>query len=213
MADVGAQDARDDDDAGMTLVELIVYMGLLIMVIVMVGSIFIAGKKVERDANSMANASNTAQLAARQIEWPLRNALTVQVDTVQFGGDLLVTKTRVDGATDSTNAATWKCVAFFYDRTSEAIYSITGSATGTPVTSGLTPGFSLSGWKEVVRGVVPHNSQPIFVTTGIGGGAVLEFDALTSRDTAPVNIRTSAIPRIQGSDGTSFGGEACGDYS
>lgn len=202
-----ARQELSDDESGMTLVELIVYMMLMTLVIVIVGSVFISGNKVQKDATSMADASNNAQLAAATLERPLRNAEKLQVPAA-FGGDLLVAKTRVGEV--NGDPSSWRCTAWFYDRTTEAIYSTSSPVTGPVTTSGLAPGFSLSGWTLLVDDVAQRGSTPVFQTTGVGGGASFTFDITTTRDKAPVTIESSVIPRAQGAG---IGGESCGSYA
>ena len=196
-----------DDDSGMTLVELIVYMMLMTLVIVIVGSVFISGNKVQKDATSMADASNNAQLAAATLEGPLRNAEKLQVPSA-FGGDLLVAKTRVGEKND--DPASWRCRAWFFDRATGAIYSTSSPVTGSVTTAGLTSGFSLSGWTLLVDSVAQRGTTPVFKTTGVGGGATFTFDITTTRDKAPVTIESSVIPRTQGAG---IGVESCGSYA
>lgn len=205
--DLTSRDALRDDESGMTLVELIVYMMLMTLVIVIVGSVFISGNRVQKDATSMADASNNAQLAAATLEGPLRNAEKLQVPS-SFGGDLLVAKTRV--GEDNDDPASWRCVAFFYDRSTGAIYSTSSPVTGAVKTAGLTTGFSLSGWRLLVDDVAQRGSTPVFKTTGVGGGTTFTFDVTTTRDKAPVTIESSVIPRTQGAG---IGVESCGSYA
>lgn len=192
---------RSENDAGVTLVELRVYMVLFALVVTMIASTFISGRRVEKDVSSMTRASNETQLFLAPLEWSVRNSTTLQVAETDFDSDLLVVKTRVDGGPENDDPGSWECIAWFYDEPTQTIYQRSGPATGTPVTAGLPSGFSLSSWRPVLqrveRTVDAGNPVPIFTTTGVGGGTLINFDTATSREKTPVAIDTVVIPRVQ----------------
>lgn len=202
-------------DAGVTLVELLIYMILFSLIVTMIASTFISGKRVEKNVAAVTRASNETQLILGELEWAARNSATLKVAATDFGGDLLVVKTRKDGGTDNSNPDSWRCVAWYYDELTKTIYTKRGPATGTPVTSALSSGFSLADWTpklmRVERSDNGGSQAPIFAPTGIGGGVILQFDTTTNYDKAPVAIDTTIIPRVQGPI-AEIGGVGCGIY-
>ena len=60
-------------DRGASLVELLVYLIIMVILVTLIASTFIQGRGVQGDQQSLADASNDAQLAAATIERPVRN--------------------------------------------------------------------------------------------------------------------------------------------
>jgi type II secretory pathway pseudopilin PulG len=149
------------DEAGFTLVELLVYSVLMILVLGIAGSLFIRLITEQRDIKAMADANNEAQLAFKQFEMDVRNADWAQVDA---GGTLLVARTRI--ATSVTNFAP-TCVGYYFDATDETLYRIqtTDSAPTTTALAAATPAALKAigeTWTPVVNSAGPIGSAAIF---------------------------------------------------
>lgn len=152
---------RRADEAGFSLVELIVYSLLMIVVLGLAGAAFIQMLISQRDITAMADASNEQQLAFQQLELDLRNADWVEV---RHGGTLLVMRTRV-ATTGSPDVS--RCVGYFYSAADEELrrVSTTVSATTADAVAAGNAGAveSLSGsWQVVVHGAEPFGGAPVF---------------------------------------------------
>lgn len=199
-------------DRGASLAELLVYIIIMVILTAVIASTFINGRGVQRDQQSLADASNNAQLAAATIEGSIRNAATIQVDTNVFGGDLLVVKTRIGEVNGDPKS--WSCKAWFYDAQTKTIYEKSDAPGPASATVGITERPDLTTWRFVADKVERARDEagslvPIFRTTGVGGGAMIRFDNASAREGSPVRINTTVIPRIQG---PGIGEETCGEY-
>lgn len=196
-------------DRGATLVELLVYLIIMVILVTLIASTFIQGRGVQGDQQSLADASNDAQLAAATIERPIRNAASIQVDSsvIDGGGNLLVVKTRV--GEPNNVASSWRCEAWFYDSASRTIYATTGTPGSSAATAGFVAKPDLSSWRQLIAEVDPVPGQPVFRTTGVGGGITMQFEAASQRRDTPVRINSTVIPRLQGAG---IGTESCGEY-
>jgi type II secretory pathway pseudopilin PulG len=200
---------RDRDDAGFSLIELIVSAALGVVVLVLVGTFFISSFAAQSTVTSTADAASRAQLAARQLEQQLRGASAVAVfEGSTSGSQLLVARTATgDGDVD------YHCEAWFYDATAEAVFhtSFEGESTwpwGASITnwidlgSGLTEAINLGGivgdtldwlfggsesdaeWSLVTAGVLPKG-------TTAGGSTTPVFSAAGNRS-ATITFEVSA---------------------
>ena len=194
------------DDSGVSLVELIIYSLLLSFVVFIAGGLLIQTLETQRDTTSLNEASNSAQVAVREMERGLRNAVEVRFPSAH-GGNLLIIKTRVGD--DPALASSWECRAWYYDAASDEIRYIEGPATGTPVTRGLTAPLNTSAWRTVLSNVVPTpngaSSYQVFESEALGG-AKIKFDVLAETGHGRMSTATTVIPREQG---TTIGGVSC----
>lgn len=194
------------DDAGVSLVELIIYSLLLSFVVFIAGGLLIQTLETQRDTTSLNDASNSAQVAVREMERGLRNAVQVQIPSAH-GGNLLIIKTRVGD--DPTLASSWECRAWYYDAASDEIRYLDGPATGTPVTRGLTAPLDTSAWRTVLSNVMPTPNgasvYQVFESEALGG-AKIKFDVLAETGHGRMSTATTVIPREQG---TTIGGVSC----
>jgi len=195
-----------DTERGVTLVELLVYSVLLMGVLAIAGSILLSAATSQRDVAAMANASDQGQVGVRLFERSMRNAASVAIPSTH-GGDLLIVKTRV--GQDGTLAASWVCRAWHYDATSRQLRTISGPATGTPVTRNLTAPLNSSTWRVVLSGVsrTPDGAsvKPVFSAQG-ASGATMDFDLKIGTSASRLTFASAAIPRPQGS---TIGGVSC----
>lgn len=200
------REVRQDGQRGTSLVELIVYSLLLVLVMAIAGSVLIRTLTTQRDVRSMAQASSTGQVAVRLFERSVRNAAQVSVPAAH-GGNLVIVKTRV--GLDGAAAASWLCRAWHYDAASDELRTISGPATGTPVTSGLSYPLSSSAWTVALSGVVPTLSGAtpliVFSAEALSGGKI-RFDMLTGNGTNRLSFSSAVIPRPQGA---TIGGVSC----
>lgn len=206
-ASYGGLRARLRRDDGTSLVELLVYLIVMAILVTLIASTFIQGRGVQGDQQSLADASNEAQLAAASIERPIRNAASIQVDSTAHAGDLLVVKSRVGEPNDAPGS--WRCYAWYYDSGTRTIYTTTDAPGTSSVTAGIVGAPDVSAWRPLITEVDKVPGHAVFRTTGVGGGITMRFDVSSQRQGAPVRIDSTVIPRLQG---TNIGEESCGEY-
>lgn len=170
---------QTDDDAGLTLVELIMYMVILVIVMLMAGAIFINIIQNERYARGTADAGNEAQLVFKQVEYDLRSAKWARV---AHGGQALVLATR---EASSASDATAKCVTYFYDDVDRELRrdSSTSATTaqGALAAANTSAMRTLSGdWNVVGTDVEPVGAAPVFGPTDA---------TISSPETVTVDLR------------------------
>lgn len=188
------------DDAGITLVELLVYSVLLTIVLTVAGGLLISTLHSQRTVREQTEASTTGQVALRLIERSVRNAAKYNMPS-GFGNNLLITKTRV--GEDPSLASSWECRAWFFDVTTGDLRHTSSPATGTPVTAGLTMPIDTSTWDLVFEDVVKVPGEDIFQYEELGGVEVT-FDVRAGD--SMVSFRSTVIARNQGE---TIGGADC----
>ncbi len=177
---------RGAADAGMTLVEMIVYSALLVIVLAIGGSLLVNAIGAQRRIGNLANATNDQTIGFTDVERTVRNASALRIS---HGGRLLLAATWVgDSADDRADPGSWRCVGY-------ALRTLGGETTLTKwqgTTGGVGAGgtadvaattdlnASTKGWNTVVDRVVA--APPVFtslatatpgptpVTTAVGVG-------------------------------------------
>lgn len=97
------------DDAGFTLIEMLVVVGLLFAVFAAVGGMYISTLQAERQVSTDTSSANDGQTVARSIDDAMRNGSSFYVTAGFDGGQLLVVRTA--GASASLD---WSCAAWYY---------------------------------------------------------------------------------------------------
>ncbi|WP_127475543.1 type IV pilus modification PilV family protein [Microbacterium sulfonylureivorans] len=149
-------------DAGVSLIELIVYVLLASIVVLTTAMILINSWNTQKDVTSVSEATNRGQSMGSTIERAMRNALDFEVSPDQ---QELRVRTSLTGSQ--------QCQAFYL-------------ATGTSrlaQSSGLLPSTTTS-WTVWNTGVKKNGATPFFVATG--QHLVYTFDIET--DSAPVRF-------------------------
>ncbi|MHB1234482.1 MAG: PulJ/GspJ family protein [Microbacteriaceae bacterium] len=187
---VGRRPRRDvGDDAGFSLIELIVSMGISVMILVVVGGLLTNGIRTEGSVRAAAAATNLGQLIAGSVEGGVRNASAVTViPGTDAGSQLLLARTVSGGATP-----VWSCRAWYYTpATGGAIYTMsTTPAAQIPVPSG-NPG---PGWTLMGAGLAPVDAATSTTVFSAPSGRVdLKFQ-VSSGTRAPVLVQTTTYLR------------------
>ena len=82
------------DESGFTLIEMLITSGLSMIVLVIAGSVLLAGLRTQENSRSVTDAANTAQQIERSIQAGVKNASAIAVTTnVVTGTQLLVART------------------------------------------------------------------------------------------------------------------------
>lgn len=141
------------EDAGFTMIELIVVVALLGAVLIAVGGMYISTLQAERQVSTDTSAANDGQLAARTIDDAMRNGSSFLVTDGFDGGQLLVVRTA--GADSSLD---WGCAAWYY--TPENGGEIRSQVRPDGVSIGVPGNTDLDGWMLLVSGITA--SGPVF---------------------------------------------------
>jgi len=180
----------ESSEAGLSLIEVLIYMVLAVVVLIIVGGLLIASLTSERKVRDSTQASNTGQLVARSVGEGVRNARAIKITSPSGGGQLLMVRTA-----SVTTSQTWLCQAWYFGggilgevrtRTTSpasAIPSLPADiATWTLLGTGINP---VSGGAVVTA--LPITDPPIMNPRSIQ----LTFD-VTAGTGKPVRINTAA---------------------
>ncbi len=154
------------DDAGFSLVELLISMTLFSVVLTIVGSVIVSALTAERTVREVTGSTTNGQLVVNVIEETVRNSTAISVTTAADGlSTFAAVRTTAGGAA--------RCHAWFYDSTAQAIFEHTSvSAITRP-----TPGAVDTEWTILSNGVVPTTNAggatlPVFAIRGTRGMTV-----------------------------------------
>lgn len=156
---------RADSDAGVTLIELIMYVLVLSIVLGAVTMILIGAWRTQEDVLSETEATNRGQLVSSAIERAVRNGLAIQVS----GGNTLQVHTSLPGA-----------------RACQGI-DLSGGVARLKISSGALG----TGWPAWQDGVTQIPGQPLL--TASGSTVTYAFQLNTS--TAPVRFMGTVSAR------------------
>lgn len=172
------------DDAGLTLIELLVTVLLLGLVVSAVAGVMISMFSAQRTVASVTQKTTAAQAAASGIADGVRNASDLALTAPSGSNQLLVVRTANSDAT-----LTWSCRAWYFDAAAGALRATT-TADGTKITAPSAT--QLSKWTLVAGDLAPRTGTGIF--TAVAGGIAISFNAQTSAG-PPVVISTTATKR------------------
>ncbi|NLP85899.1 hypothetical protein HF576_18875 [Microbacterium sp. CFH 90308] len=165
-----------ESDAGITLVELIIYVLVSSTLLLATAMILINSVNAQRDVLSMSEATARGQAMGATIERALRNAVAVDVATDPTGATLRV-HTSLAGALE--------CQGFVFSG-GDARTALSDSALSAP-----------SGWTVWESGILPSGAEAFF--TPDDAGVAYAFEIAT--DAAPVRIAGETATRINVSAG------------
>lgn len=158
---IGAPAIPDDKklvQAGVTLVELLVYMMLAVVVLAIVGGILINSSAADRSVRDATRATNAGQLISLSVGRGVRNASAVWHSAPDSTPELLMVRTA--GPLSPPN---WSCQAWSFSE-GEIRTTKSSSAIANTQTAG-----SVRSWTLLARGVqqafVGGVASPIFVVT------------------------------------------------
>lgn len=184
-------------DAGITLVELLIYSVLMLVVLTLVGTILYRALVSQRDVRDVTDASNAAQLVSASFERGVRNASKIAY-TTSAGDELLAVRARVGSST----APSWACEGWFYDASALTLYTKTVPAAGAPNPAITAPVSTAdyATWTTLARGLSPRApSTAVFTPDGLPIATVDLNISVAAGQRRPVVIVTQATKRPQGS--------------
>lgn len=158
-----------DDDTGLSLVELIVYIVLTGLVLGAVSIILVNSWRTQENVTSQSEATTRGQVMASTVERAMRNALDFEVSV---DGTQLRVRTSLAGAL--------ACQGFRLT-TGQALMTL--SATALPSNAAT--------WGQWESGITQRGSTPFFAATG--GTLTYTFDIAT--ETVPVRFAGEASIR------------------
>jgi hypothetical protein len=170
------------DERGLTLIELLVYMVLLVLVLIVAGGFLGSTLIQSKTVRAVDDNSTAAQLVADSIESGIRNSSDYSLTSPVGTDQMLVARVASKGATLS-----WSCAAWYY---SAAEGSIRMTRSSTQIVAPTTAQFAT--WTLLHAGVHPISGTTIFTTSG--RRLTIAFNGLTD-GYPPVAITTSAFSR------------------
>lgn len=182
---------EDDDDAGLTLIELIAAIVVSGIVILTIAMIFINSWRAQAQVVSTTEATNRGQVVASMIERAMRNALYFEVSEggiVGATGNVLHVRTSLTG--------NLRCQAFQLTEGAEPEFGAMQLATGELGLSAFAP------WKT---GIAKQGTTAYFEEKSGSGKQTLTYTFQIETDASPVSFTGDVAPRsgddTKGKDG------------
>jgi len=179
---------RASQNAGLTMVELLIYSLLLAMVLGIVGSFLISSLTTEKTVRGVIDATTDGQLAARSVENGIRNASKFKLTTLTSKDQVLLAR-----VANRTSAGGYNCQAWYYDY-SEGEIRYKKQAALIPETAWTG---HLSEWTVLLDDVVSAEGKPADapIFEELGTKLSINFRVLAGDD-PPAAISSSAVRRL-----------------
>lgn len=181
---------RIRDEQGLSLSELVVYIGLLAIVTIIAGSVFSTYFQGEKAVQDVTSATNRGQIITTSLSNGIRSAATIQV--LPVAGDDSQFITAKVGSADSTST-TWQCEAWYFSGSGE-VYHRTSS------TAIAIPDGDLTGWTFLTSGLlIPQTFVSPVVSLPVGSSVELSinFEVFVDGDFDAVKFSTKVANRGQ----------------
>jgi prepilin-type N-terminal cleavage/methylation domain-containing protein len=163
---------KHDQDAGFTLIEMMLATGVSLIVLAIAGGILINAMRAQDNASKVTSAGNTAQQIVRSVQAGVRNASAITVSSDPVAGTQLLLARNIGSDPASTAAS---CQAWYYS-------PVNGGAVYTKKTSPASlitvPVSGPDGiWTLLGSGITPADPVTGKVFNAPSGGRVeLKFD-------------------------------------
>lgn len=197
------------DDAGFTLIELMVYAILAVIVMSIVGGVIITTVRVQRTTTSISSATDEVQLAATTITDSVRNASGIDALTQTTAGQLLrarvASTTQTGPASAPVTSTTWKCYGWYYSIKSSTLYMASSATSMIAAPTLSSTGVPTStGWTALASGVTtPSGTGKTVPFDDAGGSKLLTLNLLVaSADASKIRISTSSQVSAQSGTGS-----------
>lgn len=189
------QHARAEQERGMSLIELLVYIVLTALMVTLITTLVISVSRASTQVRLNSESSNTSQALLERMQLNLRNAtaLTAKAD----GTNLLVIATVRSNTDGVENAEDMRCVGFYFDQATGKVHATTtetGSTTATK-TAFTTPA-SAKSWPVSATDVFKVGST-IIVDSASGSASIL-FQSTRGAQKQPVQYKASVPLQLGG---------------
>lgn len=174
---------RLDDERGVSLVELLIYIALSVVVLTIIAAILINALRTEATVRDSAASANSAQIAAQSLNRGIHNASAIEVTSPAAG--ITVVRTR---SIDSSAAGVWRCEAW---AVADGELRTTNSTTAIALP---TTASAVSSWLLLAAGVQPIGSAPIF-SLGADDRSLGVSLTVADGDAVPVNLDTTIVSK------------------
>lgn len=176
---------RIENQSGLGLVELMIYMALMLVALGAVAGLLIGMFNVNNEVTGSVNSAGQAQVAANSVESGVRNATAVSVQTIGSTAQMVLART----ATQTANSS-FVCQAWYFDSANGGSIRFRQSQTAIAIPDAAT----LQTWSLLIDGVQAPQATPVFRL--VGRRLDLNFTATKAKQT-PVVINTSASVRAE----------------
>lgn len=149
-------DAHANGEAGIGVIEIMVYTALMVIVMVVVSSVFNTLFKVHSSVAGGVSATQSNQLIANSVETGVRNASAVQLQTVNSTDQMVIARSVGSGDT-----AAWQCYAWYFDAGNHQVRFTASPTAVAPPTSA-----QLATWQLLGSKVYPQAGSGIFSLSG-----------------------------------------------
>jgi len=169
-------------DAGMGLVELIIYLALSLIILSALGGVVISMVSVQNQVMNSANGAEQAQLISRSVNSGVRNSTALDLQSVNGTDQILRVRTASGTATP-----VWRCQAWYFSQAEKSLRLKTSpAAISTPAQQ------DLASWTLLAAGIRPVQGDQVFLLSGVKLSIVF-VEQIASE--APIVIRTSVSQR------------------
>lgn len=175
---------RPSDDAGMTLVELVVYASLSVLVLTVLLGVFLSASQTQAATRNRDVAAGTAQVATNSIQVGIRNASSFNI-----AGNLLRARVAL------VASAGWQCQAWALTTGGDLVYTTSSSSIAVPA--------DYAGWTTLASKVSGSlASGALFQTQGATGNQLKYAFAVTvgagTASQARVPVEGGAVAQARG---------------
>jgi competence protein ComGC len=182
------------DQAGFTLVELLIASILGVVVSIIVAAIFFSALNGQRDVTASAAGNNSGQLASQSVTNGVRSAFSINVVNIASSTSQMLV-VAVPSRNIATSSATYTCRAWYITANNGgAIYTFTSAnAIGTPALSTVT-----SSWNVLATGLAlstRSGAQSAFFVQNAAATSVSYEFAMSDGTGKPILISSTASTR------------------
>ncbi|GHF20941.1 hypothetical protein GCM10011600_22480 [Pseudolysinimonas yzui] len=173
------------DEAGFTIIEMIVATALAGLVLAALGGVYISTIQTQRLVSTDTSAANNAQLAARGIDDAMQNGSSFHLADGSDGGQMLVVRTAGSGSTID-----WTCAIWYYSPLDggqiRSHVEPDGSAVGLPGTD------ELASWTLLASGIAVTGTAPFAIDSTNDNVLFVDFTTVADDGDATTTISFSA---------------------
>ncbi|MDJ0337804.1 hypothetical protein [Cryobacterium sp. PH31-O1] len=182
---------RRSGERGITLVELLIYSGLSVLVLALVGGMLVNSLTAQRRVSERSQASSVGQIIAQSVHAGVRAATELKLTSASTGQLLVLTSLGT-----STEIVT-VCEGWYYTPVNGgAMYATRAAPTSArivaPSAADLAAGSG--GWALLGTGIQPDQASPVFALP-TSTTLHLTFAVNSGTDSAPVRIATTSTSR------------------